>query len=135
MRFPGVAVQGDGRAREAVPAPPRRLLAQLRLAGEAAGGGALFLFLSWSCRCPAFHGCFRSIRIEDHPLRGSISFPLPDASVPLLVVVHTQARHQGTDCPKVVLYCQNKGCHASFERSVSQVGDFEFNAVEPICLS
>lgn len=33
-----------------------------------------------------------------------------------------QARHQGTVCPKVILYCRNKGCHASFERQGEQVG-------------
>ncbi len=30
-----------------------------------------------------------------------------------------EARHQGTSCPRVILFCQNKGCSASFARAGS----------------
>jgi len=30
-----------------------------------------------------------------------------------------EARHQGTSCPKVTLFCQNRGCSASFPRAGS----------------
>jgi len=30
-----------------------------------------------------------------------------------------EARHQGTSCPRVILFCQNKGCPASFVRAGS----------------